>query len=416
MAPLSRAHATLRIYREGGTVHEVSTRLGVAPSDAHDAGGPRPRGATPWPHMMWSLSSGETDARPLGEHLRVLLDQVDSVADAIRDLANDGYEMDWFCFLDVDGGQGGDALEPALVQRLAALPIALSFDICSADDPWQPLTPPTRAEVEARWSRLIDGQISRESVHAWAEPFMFASLKTQPDPMTMSAVQSLHGFDLTHSGNPNVISHGPPGTYLRSMSVIAQEFEEWQRRCREYDSDPDGWLAQRRDEAQKYRRFDRFVISARSFCAWVEGLPHPSTNCARFEEPLSLLADLLADGYRLPDVEPSSTDLPPGIGHDEWSCVFRKTAAWWGDDDRYWTVSGDGIEPGEPTSGSLADDLADTWRDIRAGLSHLDAGALWTDVAWQFRFDLTTHWGRHAADAVRALQYAGERDSVGGSH
>ena len=96
--------------------------------------------------------------------------------------------------------------------------------------------------------------------------------------------------------------------------------------------------------------------------------------------------------------------------------MFRKTAAWWGDDDRYWTVSGDGIEPGEPTSGSLADDLADTWRDIRAGLSHLDAGALWTDVAWQFRFDLTTHWGRHAADAVRALQYAGERDSVGGSH
>jgi hypothetical protein len=37
--------------------------------------------------------------------------------------------MDWFCFVGVEGGQGGVVLGVNLVRRLAALPIELDLDI-----------------------------------------------------------------------------------------------------------------------------------------------------------------------------------------------------------------------------------------------------------------------------------------------
>lgn len=37
--------------------------------------------------------------------------------------------MDWFCFVDVDGGQGGVVLDVSLVRRLAAVPVELILNI-----------------------------------------------------------------------------------------------------------------------------------------------------------------------------------------------------------------------------------------------------------------------------------------------
>ena len=55
------------------------------------------------------------------------------------------------------------------------------------------------------------------------------------------------------------------------------------------------------------------------------------------------------------------------------------------------------------TIGDLADDLADIWRDLMAGLKLYEAGQI-EDAAteWKARFDC--HWGQHAADALAALQ------------
>ena len=54
--------------------------------------------------------------------------------EAVHQLASDDSMMDWFCFLDVEGGQGGEALEPDLLARLGALPIALSLDFYTGGD------------------------------------------------------------------------------------------------------------------------------------------------------------------------------------------------------------------------------------------------------------------------------------------
>lgn len=67
-------------------------------------------------------------------------------------------------------------------------------------------------------------------------------------------------------------------------------------------------------------------------------------------------------------------------------------------------IRGEGAE--EVSLGSLADDLADIWRDLRAGLDALEGGSQWQDVAWEWRFGLQTHWGRHAVEALRALHDA----------
>lgn len=87
---------------------------------------------------------------------------------------------------------------------------------------------------------------------------MFAEFDSPPDVLVMQAIQYLHGFDMTYDPeNPHLISHGPPGEYVRTLSQIAEEFAVWVERCANYDADPDGWLAARRREAETYVREER---------------------------------------------------------------------------------------------------------------------------------------------------------------
>jgi hypothetical protein len=57
----------------------------------------------------------------------------------------------------------------------------------------------------------------------------------------------------------------------------------------------------------------------------------------------------------------------------------------------------------EPSVGSLADDLADIWRDVTEGLLALEIGSPEADVIFHWRYLLDVHWGRHAVDALAAL-------------
>jgi Domain of unknown function (DUF5063) len=62
----------------------------------------------------------------------------------------------------------------------------------------------------------------------------------------------------------------------------------------------------------------------------------------------------------------------------------------------------------EPTPGDLADDLADIYRDIKPGLSAFNSGddAYLEDIFYQWlNHGYVHHWGRHAADALRALHW-----------
>jgi hypothetical protein len=135
--PTTRTHATLRIFHEEGpgSAAGVTRSLGVEPTRSHEAGERRTeRDPRPWPKAMWSLDSGLPWERQLDEHLTALCDVLGPKREALRRLAEEEHQLDWFCFVEVQGGQGGIALGPDLLLRMAELPVALDLDIYVSSD------------------------------------------------------------------------------------------------------------------------------------------------------------------------------------------------------------------------------------------------------------------------------------------
>ena len=76
------------------------------------------------------------------------------------------------------------------------------------------------------------------------------------------------------------------------------------------------------------------------------------------------------------------------------------------DRNHYWEVFEPlVIDQPEPLSGSIADDLAGIWRDVKAGLIKFDSGKPGSrrNAVWHWRFSMESHWGHHAAGAIVAL-------------
>ena len=139
----------------------------------------------------------------------------------------------------------------------------------------------------------------------------------------------------------------------------------------------------------------RFVDIAEHYCGLIETPSADGDRAAFIRGVRSSLAELLAAGFALPDTEPSQLDLPEGPTHAEWKSAFASAQLVMGE------------HPGELEAYlSVPDDLADIWRDLRRGLDALASGSPWEDVAWEWRFGLQTHWGKHATDALSALHDA----------
>jgi hypothetical protein len=124
-------------------------------------------------------------------------------------------------------------------------------------------------------------------------------------------------------------------------------------------------------------------------------------------------ADLLADivgvlpalyeaALRLPEPMVETAELPETrLTHEHWLEVFNRLQGVLGKDDVYWTVDPFGPEEQEELVGSLADDLADIYRDVKEGLELAAMGASEHEVLWQWRFNFWVHWGVHLVDALR---------------
>lgn len=113
-------------------------------------------------------------------------------------------------------------------------------------------SPPTRAEIDDIWSGVAEGRLSREDGHNWAEPLMLAE-RPSDDAMVMSALQNIHGLDMTYrSDDQRFVGHGPPGRYLRSLEQVTADLEHWRSKCREHDADPEAWAARNRERARQY--------------------------------------------------------------------------------------------------------------------------------------------------------------------
>jgi len=92
-----------------------------------------------------------------------------------------------------------------------------------------------------------------------------------------------------------------------------------------------------------------------------------------------------------------------------------------GKDSFYWkvfdpTYKEDDGKPGqgwkindkEPVQGSLVDDFADIYADLKEELIKIDqigTDEAIEDALWQLKFGFNHHWGNHCIDAMRALHY-----------
>jgi Domain of unknown function (DUF5063) len=102
-------------------------------------------------------------------------------------------------------------------------------------------------------------------------------------------------------------------------------------------------------------------------------------------------SDELADA---PDAEGISRDERWAIYHgiaarlpfDNYACVFEPFI----------------LPPEEPVVGSIADDVAGIYDDVVGGLIEYEAGRM-AKAVWEWGFQLRSHWGRHATDAIYAL-------------
>ena len=90
---------------------------------------------------------------------------------------------------------------------------------------------------------------------------------------------------------------------------------------------------------------------------------------------------------------------------DEWSELYGALKSKTGTDDQYWQV----FDPSDQASlvaSSLADDLADIYRELRGGLEALRSGAAPDDVMFEWRTSFDIHWATHAVGALSALRVA----------
>jgi hypothetical protein len=154
-----------------------------------------------------------------------------------------------------------------------------------------------------------------------------------------------------------------------------------------------------------------FRIAAYGYCKLLESQPVDHEQWLR--DVLLALSHLYATAHSLPDVsiEDDTRDVPDEMrmNHAEWSALFQRIHGILGEQDFYWAYF-DPTEPkhtkDEATCGSLADDLADIYRDVKPGL-----------LAWETENDeylaslvfdwkqsnFESHWGVHAVSAMRAL-------------
>jgi hypothetical protein len=91
--------------------------------------------------------------------------------------------------------------------------------------------------------------------------------------------------------------------------------------------------------------------------------------------------------------------------HAEFLLLYESLKIRLGDWDLYWLVF-DPTKDSEAIRGSLANDIADVYRDVKEGLDCQDLDlALLSDAIWEWRIGFYSHWGRHAINALRTSHF-----------
>jgi hypothetical protein len=150
--------------------------------------------------------------------------------------------------------------------------------------------------------------------------------------------------------------------------------------------------------------FREFSLVGSQFCAVVDSAP--SLDRVEFLSQIyEILPRLIQQAIVLPAVSPSDVVdrkkiTRTRVKQEEWGQLYESLKEKLGDWNLYWQVF-DPTKDSEAISGSLADDIADIYRDIKEGLGVQYPGLdLQRDAVWSWRFGYYSHWGHHAINAL----------------
>lgn len=121
--------ASLRIFGETLKPEEVGAKLGLVATRSHLKGERRSKRHTSiWHESGWLLESPLPKESNMPEHLKWLLDAVETRIEVLGELSGK-YKVDLFCGFSSGNGQGGFELDSATLGRLARLKIPLNLDL-----------------------------------------------------------------------------------------------------------------------------------------------------------------------------------------------------------------------------------------------------------------------------------------------
>ncbi len=145
---------------------------------------------------------------------------------------------------------------------------------------------------------------------------------------------------------------------------------------------------------------ERFAAEAELFSQWAEAGSESGAAAAR--SGLLRLTRLYSAALELPNCAGGSDEVPDvRVDNAEWNAVFGHAVRL--PFDYYGEVFNPLLVPAEePVVGSIADDIADIYRDVVTGLRHFRAGRR-DEALWEWTFSLQSHWGAHVTSAIRVL-------------
>jgi hypothetical protein len=147
---------------------------------------------------------------------------------------------------------------------------------------------------------------------------------------------------------------------------------------------------------------DRFAVISRRFCQVVDDAA--GVDRSEFVAQIyQILPKLIDEAVNLPEVESSGADYQSSSlqdRHEQWDRLYKSLKENLRDWDVYRQVF-DPTKDSEAISGSLADDIADIYDDLKKALLCSRS----EDMIWEWRLLFQSHWGKHAIDALLVAHF-----------